>query len=76
MLNFNLGSICRRALENQEIYWKVERDFRDSLAKRRHCCRNCGYFDDNPYLACAVDPIQAGMPDKDNYCPFFARKEE
>jgi len=61
MVNFNadFGSICRRALVNQQIYWRVERDFRDAIAQHRHCCRNCLYFDSNPYLPCAVDPIQA-----------------
>ncbi len=73
--NTNLGSICRRALENQQIYWKVEKDFRDILAKRRQCCRNCTYFDDNLYLPCAIAPIQAGMPDEDNTCQFFEQKK-
>lgn len=55
MFNFNtnLGSICRRAVENQLIYRRIERDFREIIAKQRHCCRNCAYFDDNPYLPCA-----------------------
>jgi hypothetical protein len=75
-LNTNLGSICHRALVNQQIYWRVERDFRDVMAKHRRCCRNCHYFDDNPYLPCAVDPIQAEMPDKDNACKFFERNVE
>lgn len=69
--NANLGSICRHALQNQQIYWKVERDFQKAIAQTKHCCRNCRYFDNNPYLACAVDPLQAGMPDQDNTCRFF-----
>jgi hypothetical protein len=73
--NINLGSICRRALDNQRIYWKVERDFRDVIARRRLCCRNCLNFDDNPYLPCAIDPIQAGLPDEDNTCKFFEPNE-
>ena len=69
--NANLGSICRHTLQNQQIYWKVERDFQNAIAQTKHCCRNCRYFDENPYLACAVDPLQAGMPDQDNTCRFF-----
>ena len=69
--NANLGSICRHALQNQHIYWKIERDFQNAIAQTKHCCRNCRYFDENPYLACAVDPLQAGMPDQDNTCRFF-----
>ena len=78
MVNFNtdFGAICRRALVNQQIYWRVERDFRDAIAQNRHCCRNCLYFDSNPYLPCAVDPIQAKIPDDDNTCTVFTRKEE
>ncbi|PSF35969.1 hypothetical protein C7H19_14570 [Aphanothece hegewaldii CCALA 016] len=75
MFNFNtnLGSICQRALENQLISRKVEKNFREITAKRRHCCRNCAYFDDNPYLPCAIEPIQAALPDEVNTCRFFER---
>jgi hypothetical protein len=69
--NINLGSICRSALENHLIYRRVERNFGYILAKRNHCCRNCRYFDNNPYLPCAVDPILAAMPERDNDCRFF-----
>jgi hypothetical protein len=34
-------------LESREV-------FSDSPAKRRHFCRNCRHFGDNPYLACAA----------------------
>jgi hypothetical protein len=71
--NFNLGSICRLALENQQIYWKVERKNQEVLAKRRRCCRNCLNFDDNPYLPCAIAPTQAARPDEENICQFFER---
>jgi hypothetical protein len=43
------------------------------IAQTKHCCRNCHYFDDNPYLPCAIDPLQAGIPDQDNTCRFFER---
>ena len=73
VFNPNLGSICRHALQTQQMYWKVERDFQNAIAQTKHCCRNCHYFDENPYLPCAVDPLQAGMPDQDNTCRFFER---
>ncbi|WP_013320670.1 hypothetical protein [Gloeothece verrucosa] len=74
--NFNLGSTCRRALINHQIYRKVEEKYQEIRAKRRQCCRNCAYFDNNPYLPCAIDPIQAAMADEDNFCKYFERKEE
>ncbi len=76
MVNFNrdIGAACRRALETDRIYWKVEKDFRHELAKRRQCCRNCKWFDENPYLPCAIDPLVAALPDSDNACRHFERK--
>jgi hypothetical protein len=71
----HLRSACRRALETNEIYWKVEREFRELQNRRRRCCRNCSYFDDNPYLPCAIAPIQAAMLEADNDCQFFELKE-
>ena len=31
--NTNLGSICRHTLQNQQIYWKVERDFQNAIER-------------------------------------------
>lgn len=59
--------------ENQQIYWKVERDYKDVIARRRLYCRNCVNFDDNPYLRCAIAPIQVGILDENNTGKFFER---
>jgi hypothetical protein len=73
MFNFDLGAFCRRVLENQDIYWKVERKYQEIQARSRRSCRNCLYFNDNSYLPCAVAPNQAERPDEDNNCSFFER---
>lgn len=73
MFSSNLGDVCRRALETQNRYWQIERDYQEQLAKRRVCCRNCSFFDDNPYLPCAINPSVAQLSEEGS-CNSFEPK--
>jgi len=57
----NLATVCRQAVEVNQIVRQVDLEIWLRQEKTKHACINCIFFSGNDYLLCAVHPEGAGV---------------
>ncbi|MDX2100895.1 MAG: hypothetical protein SFW36_24205 [Leptolyngbyaceae cyanobacterium bins.59] len=72
MLTTNLVQVCNRVPTVHRIFQKATLEVRLEAWQRwersKHACQNCSYFNDNPYLPCALHPHLVTQAAEVNEC--------